>query len=162
MLTTEPCTGPQNPAKFDSYPKGGGEVCWFSSESVDRSGMLLKNSSICSDNKLLGTIPESLGVVWRGLCFTCFKSVNKSLLLYATWWKIAPAPLPSHLSWSHRPHHIPPSGSAGSSLVSPPTEAVPCSWLPLPLLPCTFPSSQLQLLCTAEAHLTLSFACFCG
>lgn len=43
--------------------------------------MLLKNSSICGDNKLLGTIPESLGVVWKGLCFTCFKCVNKSLLM---------------------------------------------------------------------------------
>lgn len=81
MLRTELCTGHQNPAKLDSYPKGGGEVCWFSSESVDRSGMLLKNISICGDNKLLGTIPESPGVVWKGLCLTCFKSVNKSLFM---------------------------------------------------------------------------------
>lgn len=81
MPRTGLCTSPQNPAKFDSYPKGGGEVCWFPSESVDWSGMLLKNSSICGDNKLLGAIPESLGVVWKGLCFTCFKCVNKSLFM---------------------------------------------------------------------------------
>lgn len=61
------------------------------------------------------------------LCSLCFKSATKSFWYCATQWKSAPASLPSHHPWSHRPHHIPPSGSTlqavGSYLVSP-TEAV--------------------------------------
>lgn len=154
MLRTELCT------ESDSYPKGGGEVCWFSSESVDWSGMLLKNGSICGDNKLLGTIPESLGVVWKGLCFTCFKCVNKSLFIQHGEKLL----LLHHLPTSHGPTDLIPSLPQDPQ--DPPWCLLLLKQFPAPGCLCSFSPylSELPiiLLCPAETHLTLSFACPCA